>query len=528
MRINLRTVILLSFILVVVGSYGQTNDWDITTPGKIVYTAGNVGIGTSNATQTLTVDGDVNVGGEGNHILRVRHINGKSHTSSGYGDLYLNYHNTHPVIVGRSANKSNFYVYGTMRSYYDGTRYLTMNPNGDGNYYLNYAGGSSASRIGFQIDGSSKMSIMNNGNVGIGTTNPGNILEVQKNINESAFLEITNANDGNLSRRGISIGNGSSGSSVGLISTSPNYTAVATWQNAGVLYTDSQLLNGLILRSSTGGISFQPGGTTDKITFTDNGDVGIGTSSPSQKLDVNGSVSLSRLYIKNEFDQIRFEVAGESRYFLMSKTKTDNKALALYSPDDGGWFTYWEEVSGDMIVNKGSVGIGLTNPTERLDINGNIKVNRKVKIDGKGSVASLQIMDNSNTSTVDVLLRGDGGKSYIKSGELGIGTTNPSEKLEVNGTIRSKEVKVEASPWPDYVFEPDYELASLEEIEKFIQSEKHLPEIPSAEEIEANGVQLGEMNMLLLKKIEELTLHQIEMMKIINQQQQKIDQLNKK
>ena len=97
-----------------------------------------------------------------------------------------------------------------------------------------------------------------------------------------------------------------------------------------------------------------------------------------------------------------------------------------------------------------------------------------------------------------------------ENGNLGIGTTNPSNRLEVNGTIRSKEVKVEASPWPDYVFEEDYDLRSLEETEAYIKENKHLPEIPSAKEMEVNGVELGEMNMLLLKKVEELTLYLIQ------------------
>ena len=110
---------------------------------------------------------------------------------------------------------------------------------------------------------------------------------------------------------------------------------------------------------------------------------------------------------------------------------------------------------------------------------------------------------------------------------MGIGTTNPSEKLEVAGTVYSQEVKVEvaAGAGPDYVFEPEYQLRTLEETETYIIANKHLPEVPSAKEMEANGVELGEMNMLLLKKIEEITLHQIELTKIIKQQQKEIDNL---
>jgi hypothetical protein len=95
-------------------------------------------------------------------------------------------------------------------------------------------------------------------------------------------------------------------------------------------------------------------------------------------------------------------------------------------------------------------------------------------------------------------------------GNIGIGTLTPREKLSVNGNIRAREMKVESTNWPDYVFREDYQLPSLREVEKYIKANNHLPEIPSAAEIEKEGVHLGEMNKLLMKKIEELTLHLIE------------------
>lgn len=98
-----------------------------------------------------------------------------------------------------------------------------------------------------------------------------------------------------------------------------------------------------------------------------------------------------------------------------------------------------------------------------------------------------------------------------ESGNVGIGAAaSPEHKLSVNGKIRAQEIKVETANWPDYVFKPAYKLPSLSETEKFIQENGHLPEVPKAEEVEANGIQLGEMNKILLKKIEELTLHLIE------------------
>jgi len=110
---------------------------------------------------------------------------------------------------------------------------------------------------------------------------------------------------------------------------------------------------------------------------------------------------------------------------------------------------------------------------------------------------------------------GNGASTYltINQGNVGIGTTTPNTKLAVNGNIRAHEVKVETANWPDYVFAKDYKLPSLKETETHIKQKGHLPGIPSAEEVKANGIELGEMNAKLLKKIEELTLYLIELKK---------------
>lgn len=102
------------------------------------------------------------------------------------------------------------------------------------------------------------------------------------------------------------------------------------------------------------------------------------------------------------------------------------------------------------------------------------------------------------------------------SGDVGIGMRIPDAKLAVNGNIHAKEVKVDLTGWPDYVFKEDYDLPTLEEVEKHIKDKGHLINIPSAEEVEENGIELGEMNKLLLEKIEELALYVIELKKEIN------------
>jgi hypothetical protein len=134
--------------------------------------------------------------------------------------------------------------------------------------------------------------------------------------------------------------------------------------------------------------------------------------------------------------------------------------------------------------------------------------------DGKWNINS----GNTNGTTLPIAFStNDVSRLFIKAdGNVGIGTTNPNQKLTVNGTIYGKEVKVDLNvPGPDYVFEENYDLPSLTETEAYIKAHKHLPEVPSAKEMEANGINLSEMNMLLLRKIEELTLHLIEQKKLV-------------
>ncbi len=120
----------------------------------------------------------------------------------------------------------------------------------------------------------------------------------------------------------------------------------------------------------------------------------------------------------------------------------------------------------------------------------------------------------------------------LSTGNVGIGTLTPDAKLAVKGKIHAEEVKVDLSvPGPDYVFKEDYDLKSLEEVQTYIKEHGHLPNIPSAKEMEANGIQLGEMNMKLLEKVEELMLYTLEQEKKIQNlkvQNSKIEQEKRK
>lgn len=131
----------------------------------------------------------------------------------------------------------------------------------------------------------------------------------------------------------------------------------------------------------------------------------------------------------------------------------------------------------------------------------------------------------------DVQSWGTSANTYMEivQGNVAIGTLDPKGyKLAVNGSVIATSMTVKLnSAWPDYVFKPTYQLPSLTEVKTYIDQNQHLPEIPSAQEIAKDGQNLGEMNKLLLKKVEELTLYLIEKDKELHNQQQQITQLNK-
>lgn len=116
--------------------------------------------------------------------------------------------------------------------------------------------------------------------------------------------------------------------------------------------------------------------------------------------------------------------------------------------------------------------------------------------------------------------------SILNSGNVGIGTITPDALLTVNGTIHAKEVKVDLTgSLADYVFSPDYKLMPLSHVESFVKTNSHLPYMPSAEEVEENGLNMGEMQNKLLQKVEELTLYAIQQQKQIIELQKQVDEL---
>ena len=204
---------------------------------------------------------------------------------------------------------------------------------------------------------------------------------------------------------------------------------------------------------------------------------------------------------------------------------------------EGKWAKILSD-NGDQSID-GNFGI-----TQNIDAGGNIKLsngeltyvyNDNFIYDQKsvGNYSIKWVVDSWLPGTPTLWLSGYAGVKFFtstqcrlaitSSGNIGIGTENPQNKLDVNGTIRATEVKVEALPWADFVFDKDYKLPTLQEVENHINEHKHLPDIPSKKDVNENGVSLGEMQAKLLQKIEELTLYAIELNKTVKEQGEKMN-----
>lgn len=212
-----------------------------------------------------------------------------------------------------------------------------------------------------------------------------------------------------------------------------------------------------------------------------------------------------------------------------------------------------KSADGGMYLTRfGNVGIYNEDPSEKLDVNGNVRINARndqFTFLSLGHQANDQlIVDNSAPKYFGggyfFRVHNDTAPSnYIdaliidENGNIGIGINPPQYKLDVNGKssfsenmkvnakIEAKEVKVTQTPTADFVFEENYGLPKLEDVEKHIKANKHLPEIASAKEMEREGVNIGEFQIKLLQKIEELTLYSIEQNKQIKDQSEKIKNL---
>ena len=320
-------------------------------------------------------------------------------------------------------------------------------------------------------------------NIGIGTTSPLTKLHIYT-ASSADGLSVDGTNPAINFRNNSSIKG-----YIGLASAGGNY-----FNNSGD--------NDIIIRSEFNNILLGRG--SGYATMAISGDrVGIGVNNPSAKLEISnaGNASL-RVGISGNRANTHTQLINSSAVVADNNSSIAVNAAVAWDYYNNGSSPSW---AGTVIQHIGTAVAG--NQYGVLAANQGTLVFQNST---NGVIAS-------NGANIHISPLGNVSTSFLTNGNVGIGTTNPQAKLAVNGDIFSKKVKVTQTGWPDYVFEKDYHLPSLAEVEKYIQQHKHLPDVPSAAEIEKDGLDLGDNQAVLLKKIEELTLYMIEQNNITHQ-----------
>ena len=318
------------------------------------------------------------------------------------------------------------------------------------------------------------------------------------------------------------------------------------------------------------------GGSGSGTLWTENGGniyyssgrVGIGTSTTS-----NGTLTVTG----DHFNTLRLENNSNNKEASIRFRSKDSGGnlfhadFATYHDGNRGFVGIKSPANNAVgqgfkfvVTDNGNTGVGTTSPLEKLHIsNGLIRIDQATNQDNNspGLVAVSDddflydnqylnhygfgfhgFQDGSSTATeprnsyvsgyfgIDLFTGGANRMRVSRDGVVSIGTLDrPSGYLlAVNGKIRAREIRVDNDNWADFVFANDYDLPTLEEVRKFIEKHGHLPSIPSAETVEKEGIELGEMNKLLLQKIEELTLYILQMENDKQELEQRLQLIEKK
>ncbi|RLD54261.1 MAG: hypothetical protein DRJ05_15005 [Bacteroidetes bacterium] len=351
-----------------------------------------------------------------------------------------------------------------------------------------------------------------------------------------------------------------------------NSSSFVIGTGAGLNYLENNIENTLKIGfGSTKHTLFVSTATaTDKT-----GKIGIGDVSwPEEKLHIKSDI--------DEDASIYLQASNTNRYGKIYFSDKNH----IISAKPNGNIKFETETGQGFEFSNGNVGIGTSNPTDTLDVDGTIRVRDNARFDGNVGIGttihnttfhietdqpSMQLRSLTQNDYNGLFINhsvgggqfewfvgtpeGDAGKFMIASQvtdthqettadianagfvieliegatddkwKVGIGTSDFQEGyiLTIAGKVIAEEVRIEhPDQWYDFVFDEGYDLPKLTDLDSYIKQNKHLPDVPTAKEVAENGYELGKMNGILLKKVEELTLYVIEQQKMMEQQRQAI------
>jgi hypothetical protein len=290
--------------------------------------------------------------------------------------------------------------------------------------------------------------------------------------------------------------------------------------------------------------------SAQSINVTSTG-VGIGKTNPTSTLDVNGVVSIQQKNFggaaglkilgnseSNNWPNIAFSLQNKSNADVIASAVTgqitntnigaEAMDLVFQTTNNGSLQERFRITSNGKTLNKGNVKIFGTDEAwaENLVLIkssgwGGLRISRNDPATGNFN-GNWALGYNAGTGNDFTLTNSYDGLQYdgiihasASTRNVGIGTLNPTHKLTVNGTVKSRGYITDTGAWSDYVFAKDYKLPTLTEVEQHIEANGHLPGIPSEKEVLAKGFNLAEMDSKLLAQIEQLTLHMIKHEKAI-------------
>jgi len=251
------------------------------------------------------------------------------------------------------------------------------------------------------------------------------------------------------------------------------------------------------------------------------GNIGVGTGTPQKKLHLLDSANLAGIRLERGLGGESWDIGGLGTYLNLAYN-----GATLFS-----------------FTTDGSFGVGTDNPNTQIDVRGTSVGSVLIKLDEKGSDdwAGFRIdRDGSEKWFLGVdpiddsfFIRRGGVNDDLfisTSGDVGIGTTSPGYKLDVNGDINtSGDVRRGGTAYnnPDYVFKPDYQMLSLKDLKKFLNEKQHLPGMPSSDQVKKEGVKIFEQNRLVLEKLEEAYLYILQQEESIERLEERLTALEK-